>query len=259
MKLVAPAPRIGINFNLSTRNLILALMCAVFGWLFIRDGFFVYPANNDRIVRDLANARDVSEETRERAAQWKGWNNETVENREAMSECIKKEKNAEAGRIAQGWKQPFDVTLQRLLAVVLVGVNVWSLTRLVRYLRKRVECDDAGISPARGLVIPWEKITQVDNADWRSADIVMITYTDAAGAQRKAALDGFEVDRAKLVPILEQLSEKAVDAEFVPKEEEARETPAQDGPGNGSTTTAEGGGATFDAPGGDSGKDEAGK
>jgi hypothetical protein len=228
MKLAAPAPRIGINFNLSTRNLILALMCAAFCVLFIRDGFFGYPANNDRIVSEILKAADVSLATRERAAQWKGWNNESAENREAMTQDLKKETGADAGRIAQGWKQPFDVTLQRWLAVLLVAVNVWSISRLVRFLRKRTECDDATLSPRRGLVIPWEKITQVDNTDWRTGDIVEIAYTDAAGAVQKVLLDGYEVDRGKLVPILEQLAEKAVNAEFLPKEEEVKEAPAQE-------------------------------
>jgi hypothetical protein len=222
MKLVAPAPRIGINFNISTRNLILALMCAVFGALFIRDGFFAYPASNDRIVHEILKVVDASPATIQRAAQWKGWNNETAENREAMSEALKGEKSANAGRIAQGWKQPFDVTLQRWLAVLLVGVNVWSIARMVRFLRKRAECDDAALSPRRGLTIPWDKITRVDNTDWHSADVVEITYTDETGATQKALLDGYEVDRKKLLPILELLSEKAVNAEFLPKEEEPK-------------------------------------
>ena len=235
MKLVAPAPRIGINFNLSTRNLILALMCAVFGALFIRDGFFAYPANNDRIVHDILKVMDAGPATIQRAAQWKGWNNESAENRQAMSDSLKSEKGADAGRVAQGWKQPFDLTLQRWLAVLLLGVNVWSIARLVRYLRKRAACDDATLSPRRDLTIPWEKITCVDNTDWRSADIVEITYTDATGASQKALLDGYEVDRRKLVPILEQLTDKAVNAEFLPKDDEindeAKETPSSQPPG----------------------------
>jgi hypothetical protein len=230
MKLVAPAPRIGINFNLSTRNLILAVMCAAFCFLFIRDGFYGYPANNDRIVREIRRVEDVSAATLERTEQWKGWNNESAESREAMTEALKKETGAAAGRIAQGWKKPFDVTLQRWLAVVLVGVNVWSISRLIRFLRKRTACDDTTLSPRRGLVIPWEKITQVDNSDWRAADIVEITYTDEAGTARKALLDGYEVDKGKLVPILEQLAEKAVHAEFLPKEEAVKEVPAEDAP-----------------------------
>ena len=230
MKLVASAPRIGINFNLSTRNLILALMCAAFCALFIRDGFYGYPANNDRVVREIRRVEDVTAATAERAEQWKGWNNESVQNREAMTESLKSETGAAAGRIAQAWKKPFDVTLQRWLAVALVAVNVWSLSRLVRFLRKRTQCDDATLSPRRGLVIPWEKISQVDNSDWRTADIVEITYTDAAGTAQKALLDGYEVDKGKLVPILEQLAEKAVNAEFLPKEEETKEAPAQDSP-----------------------------
>jgi hypothetical protein len=228
MKLVAPAPRIGINFNLSTRNLILALMCATFCALFIRDGFYGYPANNDRIVSEIRKAEDVSTVTRERAEQWKGWNNESADSRQTMTDALKKETGAIAGQKAQGWKQPFDVTLQRWLALALVAVNVWSISRLVRFLRKRAACDDATLSPRRGLFIPWEKITQVDNTDWRAADIVEITYTDEAGASQKAQLDGYEVDKGKLVPILEQLAEKAVHAEFLPKEKETNEASAQE-------------------------------
>jgi hypothetical protein len=229
MKLVAPAPRIGINFNISTRNFILVLLCALFAVWFNYDGFFGYPANNDAIVQRIRTAPDVSERTRELAVKWSRWADETAESREAMTQALKEEKGAEAGRLAQGWKQPFDVTLQRWLAVLLVGVNVWSISRLVRYLRKRAECDDATLSPRRGLFIPWEKITRVDNTDWRAADIVEITYADEAGAAHKALLDGYEVDREKLVPILDQLSEKAVQAEFLPKEE-AKEEPSAAAP-----------------------------
>jgi hypothetical protein len=91
-----------------------------------------------------------------------------------------------------------------------------------------VECDDGTLSPARGLVIPWEKITRVDNTRWRTMDIVDLTFTDEAGAPQKALLDGYEVDREKLVEILDQLSAKAAHAEFLPKEEPAQEEPAKD-------------------------------
>jgi hypothetical protein len=218
MKLVAPAPKPGLNFNITTRNVILALMCAVFMVWFFKDGWFGYPATNDRVVQAVSEASDTSTTTHILAKNWKGWSNESAESREEMTEALKKETGSQAGKIAQAWHQPFDVTLQRFLSVLLILVNVWSIGRLITFLRKRVECDDTTISPRRGVVVPWDKITCVDNTFWRGADIVQITYMDAEGKAQKADLDGYECDREKLIAILDQLAEKAVNAEFLPKE-----------------------------------------
>jgi hypothetical protein len=79
------------------------------------------------------------------------------------------------------------------------------------------------------VVIPWEKITTVDNTRWKSTGIVDINYTDENGQSQKAKFDDYELDREPLLEILDKLSAKAVNAEFIPKEEPAEKVvdPAQ--------------------------------
>ena len=89
-----------------------------------------------------------------------------------------------------------------------------------------------GNTAAPGVVIPWEKITRVDNTRWKNHGIVDITYTDAQGATQKADFDDYKLQREPLLAILDQLGDKAVNAEFLPQEQpkEEAKNDAQDQP-----------------------------
>ena len=229
MTLVARASK-----TVRLKNLIIVAMCLVFFGLFFWDGYYTYPDNNDRIVRQLAGAKDVSKATLDRAEKWTRWDKETPESRAGMNADLKRETGSEAGKAAQGWKSPFDVSLQRLLAWCLLGCVGASMWWLVHCQRRRAIAEEGTVSPAAGVVVPWGKITRVDNTRWKTVGIVEITYTDEAGAPRKAEFDDYKLEREPLLGILDELGTKAVNAEFIPKEEVKEESKVETNPDNGS-------------------------
>ena len=214
------------------KNLFIVLMCAVFFGMFFRDGYYTYPARNDLKVAGLVDNVAVSLTTKVKAQDWLrdgGWGKVSPERREEMNQALtEEERNAHINK--EGWKGPFDVTLQRFLAWCLLGFVGVSLWWYVHCQRRRALAEDATVSPAPGVVIPWEKITRVDNTRWKTMGIVDITYTDAQGASRQADFDDYKLQREPLLAILDQLGEKAVNAEFLPKEEPAADKPVEDAP-----------------------------
>lgn len=228
---------------LRIKNLALVAMCLVACVLFLYDGFHRYPYNNDlKIQSSLSRydqaADDPNSKNAERAIspdhielmrQWTrdgGWNSVPADMRERMDAALR----AEAGQghvSTEGWKGPFDVTLQRGLAWGLVACVAAAVWRFVHFQRKRAIADESTVSPAPGVIIPWEKITVIDNTRWKSHGTVDITYLDAQGEKRTAEFDEYHLQREPLLAILDQLSEKAVNAEFLPKPEPAAEAPAQ--------------------------------
>ena len=225
MALVARASR-----TVRLKNLIILLMCLVFFGLFFRDGYFTYPARNDGKVAELLrpeNLAKISPETRALAQDWVtlgGWKQVPSEMHERMDAALKSEaKNVST----EGWKGPFDVRLQQLLAWGLLGCLGASIWWFVHCQRRRAIAEEATVSPAPGVVIPWGKITRVDNTRWKTVGIVDISYTDERGVSRQADFDDYKLQREPLLAILDELGEKAVNAEFVPKEE-GKEEPAKD-------------------------------
>jgi hypothetical protein len=214
MTLVARASK-----TVRLKNLAIVVMCLVFcGW-FLRDGFIKYPEGNDAVVRQILDKPDASDAIKSRAMKWTHWNDETPESRQAMYDELRKETGSEAGKVARLFKQPFDVEFQQWLAWGLVGCVGASIWWFIHCQRRRAIAEEATVSPAPGVVIPWEKITRVDNTRWKRIGIVDITYTDDKGAAQQADFDDYKLEREPLLAILDQLAEKAVNAEFVPKEE----------------------------------------
>ena len=225
MTLVARASK-----TVRLKNLIIVLMCLAFCGMFFYDGYYTYPARNDRKVASLVDNAAVSLPTKVLAQDWLkdgGWNKLPAERHEAMNQALDEE--TRNNRINKdGWKGPFDVRLQRLLAWCLLGCLTASIWWFGHCQRRRAIAEEATVSPAPGVVIPWEKITRVDNTRWKSVGIVDITYTDDQGATKHADFDDYKLEREPLLTILDQLGERAVNAEFVPKEEGAKEEPAKD-------------------------------
>ena len=227
MTLVARASK-----TVRMKNLIILLMCLVFCGLFFYDGYVTYPANNDRKVVELVDNAAVSQPTKLLAQDWLrdgGWKKLPAERHEAMNQALDEE--TRNNRINKdGWKSPFDVRLQRLLAWGLLGCLAASIWWFGHCERRRAIAEEATVSPAPGVVIPWGKITRVDNTRWKTVGIVDITYTDEQGVPRKADFDDYKLQREPLLAILDQLGEKAVNAEFVPKEEPAADAPRRMNP-----------------------------
>jgi len=201
-----------------SKNLIILVMCfgsmAWFGY----DGWKGYPGGNDRRVDKLkSDSSELLSADQEFVRAWKLWANESHENHVRMDGLIEQMKTKVEG--LNGWKTTSEIALQRYIVYGLGCAAAAALWWFFHCQRRRVIADDKTISPKVGAVIPWEKITKVDNTRWKKMGIVDLTYTDETGQSAKAKLDDYETDRDPLLEILDLLAEKAVNAEFVPKEE----------------------------------------
>ena len=200
------------------KNLIIVLMCVAALAMFAYDGWQGYPARNDEIVtKKLANAPTVLSADQELIRDWKGWVRESTENRQRMDGVIEYAKTTV--RELEKWKTSGEIALQRWIALALLFINAAAMWWFVHCQRRRAIADDATLSPAPGVVIPWEKITRIDNTRWDAMGIVELTYTDASGTAKKAKLDDYETQRKPLLEILDLLAVKAVNAEVFPKDE----------------------------------------
>ena len=223
MALVARA-----STTVRNKNLLIILMCAVFFAWFAYDGFVGYPRGNDRLVArmvGLAEEGKISVEHLPFLKTWQGWSNETPENRAKMDGIVAGTKNQ-----VEGWKAVLDISVQRWIVLGLAGATVASLWWFVHCQRRRAIAQETTVSPAPGVVVPWEKITRVDNTRWKSTGIVEITFPGPDGTEQKAKFDDYELERKPLLDILDQLAEKAVNAEFIPKEDSAPEAAAPAAP-----------------------------
>jgi hypothetical protein len=230
MPLVAKASN-----TVRNKNLLIIGMCLVFFVLFAYDGWIGYPRKNDLSVDKLKQmmaegklkANDDLELTKWQAAleRWRGWNEAAADEREVINTIAERGKKIAGG--IEGWKSPFDVNLQRYIVFGLAAAVAASIWWFVHCQKRRAIADENTVSPEPGVVIPWDKITVVDNTRWKKSGIVEITYLDDKGAAQKAKFDDYELDREPLLGILDMLAEKADKAEFIPKEEPAPEsTPA---------------------------------
>jgi len=203
------------------KNIAMLVLCVVFlGW-FAYDGFSHWPARNDGVVTYMKGMTEddpprLDPKYRTELEAWKGWNHETTETRGRMHAIATEA--ARTGRV-DTWKGPLDMAVQRWIVLGLIGAVAAATWWLLRCQKRRAIANESGVSPARGVEIPWDKIELVDNTRWKSAGIVEITYTDAQGNKKKAKFDDYETEREPLIQILDLIAEKAVKAEFIPKEE----------------------------------------
>ena len=211
----------------SFKNLMIVLMClGAAGW-FAYDGWIRWPGNNDRLVTStmttMLNDGRLAEEHRPQIEAWNkggGWNTESKQSQEKMTNLALEA--AKTGPV-EGWKSPTDILTQRIIVLALLIASLVALWRLIHFARQRAIATPDSVSPSPGIVIPWEKISRVDNTRWKKVGIITITYDLGQGPQ-KAKFDDYELEREPLLLVLDLLSEKAVNAEFIPKED--WETPA---------------------------------
>lgn len=221
MALVAPA-----STTVRNKNLILVAMFAVFAIWFSYDGWKGYPAGNDKVIAKRL-AQVETEPGREPAyykelQEWPGWSKATAAQRKHMSESLKIHTHDE------GWKSSNDIILQQGLALVLYASTLGFVGWFWHCQRRRAVADEAGLSPAPGVLIPWTAITKIDNRRWRKVGIVTVEYKDAAGQVQTAELDDYLLDHDQLLPILEKLGEEGEKhgAEFLNPPEDTPGEPA---------------------------------
>ena len=210
--------------SVRNKNLIIVAMSVLALCWFAYDGFVGYPRGNDRLVGVMKNMLDerpprLAEETRPVLESWPGWDKADDATRQSMDNLARNQAQVE------GWKSALDITIQKWIVLGLVGAVIASLWWFLHCQKRRVVAEEDSVSPGPGIVIPWEKITRVDNTRWKTSDIVDVTYTDEAGKVHTARFDGYELEYEPLVAILERLGDKAIHAEFIPKEAAAPTAP----------------------------------
>jgi hypothetical protein len=223
MPLVAKASK-----TVRNKNLIIVAMCAVFFVWFTYDGYVTYPAANDAAMAhwgkmfeentlNPSRAEDV-DPWRDLFKNWPGWKNASSEQRQRAQSIDDDVIRQQIRSANDKWYSPLTASLQIWLAWGLAGAVIASIWWLIHCQKRRATADDATVSPAKNVTIPWENITTVDNTRWKHG-IVTITYRDASGAAQKAEFDDYKLDREPLLAILDLLADKATKAEFIPKEE----------------------------------------
>jgi hypothetical protein len=221
MALVARA-----STTVRNKNLLIILMCGVFfGW-FAYDGFVGYPKRNDRIVERMKGWLDegkIDPDFEKDIRAWQGWSNETPEARQRMDAVVASSKNKVK---VEEWKAVLDISVQRWIVLGLGVATAGSIWWFFHCQRRRAIAEETTVSPAEGVVVPWDKISRVDNTRWKTTGIVEITFPGQDGKPEKAKFDDYELEREPLLEILDQLAMKAVNAEFIPREEAAEPPPA---------------------------------
>ncbi|MGN6369540.1 MAG: hypothetical protein ACTHN5_14880 [Phycisphaerae bacterium] len=214
------------------KNLLIVLMCLAMACWFAYDGFIGWPAKNDQLVAGPIATRIHDDplyiQYQPQIDAWNaagGWNNADAKARTLMS-------NIAHSLNTEGWKTETDIKNQKYIVVALILATLGAIGWFLHCQKRRAIAHGDTVSPAPGISIPWNKITVVDNTRWKSMGIVTITYDLADGrGPQKAKFDDYETDREPLLLILDQLAEKAVHAEFIPKEEPVQE-PSESAPNN---------------------------
>ncbi len=199
------------NTGYSIRILIMAVLCAVFAFWFAKDGWIGYPVQNDAIVKRLLDNPTPQSALPEAQAKLKSWPGYVNASSMQITEMGTLVKNCNI----EDWHTELDVLVQRGIVFGLIAGVIAALYFYYRYTRKRAIADDAGLSPAQGVLIAWESITKIDNTQWDKRGIVTITYKAAnANEPQTAILDDYDLDN--LPAVLEEVSNRAIHAEFDP-------------------------------------------
>lgn len=201
------------NFWVQIKNTALVLLVGVFMVMFFYDGLLGYPKSNDEVVKVIKTkyadklSTPQNAEIKKILDSWPGWDNVPLEQQEALSNFHRVE------RFPEKWHNPLDMRTQLIIAVTLALLTILAVWWFIFCLRRLVTADDSGISPARGVKVPWDAITVIDNTYWKKKNIVWITYKDAAGAEKKAKLDDYHLDNLR--PILQELEQRATGAQLI--------------------------------------------
>ncbi len=219
-----PFPLIARASNtVRNKNLLIVAMCIVFAAWFGYDGFVGWPQRNDRLVQQMLDESQhpdtskIKPEYLDPIKSWPGFARSDIPQRQHMADIAKDQGRSE-------FKTDTDILVQKLIVLGLSLASIGAIWWFIHCQKRRAIAEQNTVSPSPGITIPWEKITIVDNSRWKKTGIVDITYTTDAGPQ-KAKFDDYELDREPLLLILDQLAEKAVNAEFLPKEVAAPATP----------------------------------
>jgi hypothetical protein len=199
------------------KNLLIVAMCVLFAVWFAYDGWIGWPQRNDRLVTGMideskTSSSKITPDTLPILEAWPTWAQANTSQRQQMADVAKLNGRDE-------FKSETDILVQKLIVLGLSLASIGSIGWFLHCQKRRAIAEADTVSPSPGVIIPWTDITTVDNTRWKKSGIVDITYQQPNGGSAKAKFDDYELDREPLLLILDQLSERATRAEFLPKEE----------------------------------------
>ncbi len=203
------------------KNILILLMCAGFLSWFAYDAWVRYPRDNDRLVtvmKSYVEGNRLSATNLPQLEAWTGWAHEDSQSRANMTTLAQNEAKIE------NWRSETDINTQKYIVIALALAVIAAIWWFFHCQARRAIADELSISPAKGVVIPWDKIIRINNTRWKSTGIVEITYLDAAGKEQSAKFDDYEIEREPLLEILDQMADKATRAEIIPKDDPADPT-----------------------------------
>jgi hypothetical protein len=206
------------------KNLLIIAMCVLCAVWFAYDGFIGWPQRNDRLVTSMIEESKtptsrIKTEDLPTIEAWPTWAQADTTQHQLMADVAKRNGRDE-------FKSETDILVQKLIVLGLALASAASIWWFQHCQARRAIAEAATVSPSPGVIIPWTSITIVDNTRWKKTGIVDITYQEAPGGRpAKAKFDDYELDREPLLLILDQLAERAVNAEFLPKEEPPATSP----------------------------------
>ncbi len=198
------------------KNLILIGMIVVFAIWFAYDGWQGWPAKNDEIVHKQIPARiaqnKLPPEVADQFKNWKTWNTETPERRKLLEDAWHQYH-------FDGFHSDVDLAVQKAIVVFLSVATIVAIWWYKRCQKRRATADEAGLSPAEGIMIPWDAITKIDNTRWKRTGIVDLAYVEN-GEEKMAKLDDYLLDG--LPPVLNEVVTRATKAQVITPPEEPK-------------------------------------
>ncbi len=189
------------------KPLFIGLLCAIFAVWFAYDGWHNWPLQDNAMVQRVVKSPKVIRRDKLILQKWPGYNQATGAQISQAGQLVHENNFS-------GWHSATDVAFQKVIVVFLAAVAVGAIAWYVKGRKRRISADEQGLSPAVGSVIPWDRITTIDNTRWPKSRIVIITYHDSANTPQKIKLDDYVYDNLR--PVLNEIATRATLAAMLP-------------------------------------------
>ena len=177
------AHRTTVATSYKWRLILIALVCLGYAGLCVKDGAFTYPAQ----IEKRAFYNQFVEDNGPDPALWAakarelGW---------PIEEPDKKEEK--------------DILTQWVQFAIVFPIGFFHLCLFVRWGRRFIEGDEAGVRTNGGKSFTWDQVTEVDATKWDRKGIARIAY-DTGGGTGLLVLDDWKLERTPADAIFDLL------------------------------------------------------
>jgi hypothetical protein len=182
----------GISSGYRWRLGIIALVCLGFGVYCLYDGFYAYPRDNERYAMFERLQAEHPDTWR---ARW-----EVLAAEHGLPR--------DPGDLKQ--RSDFDIYSQYIMAALTLPVGLLFLFSYVRAGGRWIAADERGLQTSWGQHAPWDAITGIDKARWKSKGIAVVQYREPQPphAERRLTLDDWKYERDPTVALVRAVEEK---------------------------------------------------